>query len=668
MVAEKNTLYAKRIHGRGKALAMTPKKPRKTRHPSSKRNQTSDLRYPSLWQNPTADNALRILEQAVAVVGHGLAIADATQADYPLVYVNETFCALTGYTPEEVLGRNCRFLQGEATNPKHIAAVRKALKAGQSCTVILENYRKDGSLFWNELSLTPLRDETGKVTHFVGLQHDVTARLQAEQALLSAKADLERTTLELATTTLELERANAKYYYDALHDTLTGLANRALLTDRLEHVLERDKRQPGHFAVLFLDLDGFKPVNDSLGHDVGDELLITVAERLKTCVRPTDTVARLGGDEFALLLEDLSNPEEAMLIAERVQNCLAERFIINAHTIYVSASLGIATNRQNVEASKTKALVYKNASEMLRDADTAMYQAKKSGKNQSVLFVPEMRSPTGTLESDLRKALNKGELSLYYQPILSTSTLDLVAFEVMLRWHHPTRGEVLPHVFIPLAEESGLIVTLDRYALRESCKQVKAWQVQLGKPLALNVNVSGFQLFRQDLVPYLKTLLAETGFEAKYLRLELTESVMINLGQAVQKRLQELNELGIELYIDHVGKNYSALANLQELPSKTLKLDPSFTERMDKGLEGEELVRTIVVTAHNLGLGVVAEGIESERQLELVKTLNCEFVQGDFFSPPLTPRDVKRFIFEAEGIKRAGRETLLPNAQVKGNS
>lgn len=678
MVKRKNALYAKQIHLAGKGLAMAAKKPRHTPntseptsfiHPratqgmpgsdtlnSGLASQGFQLHYPSLWKHPNIQpgleiHSLEILEKAMAVVNHGLTITDARQNDYPIIYANETFCALTGYNSEEVLGRNCRFLQGPATNLQNLAVVREALATGQSCKVVLENYRKDGSLFWNELSLTPLRDETGTLTHFVGVQQDVTSRVQAEQALLIAKADLERTTLELAATSLELEQANAKYYYDALHDSLTGLANRTLLADRLEHVLERDKRQPGYFALLFLDLDGFKSVNDSLGHAMGDKLLASAAERLTTCVRPTDTVARLGGDEFAILLEGLSNLEEASLIAERVQSCLAERFILDAHTIYVSASLGIAASGRKAET----AIQYTQASDVLRDADTAMYQAKRSGKNQIVIFTSEMRAHTGTLEGDLRKALNKGELSVHYQPILSTGTLEVLGFEALLRWYHLQRGELLPEVFIPLAEETGLIVAIDRYVLRESCKQVKAWQVQLDKPFTLNVNLSGFQLFRQDLVPYLKTVFAETGFEAKYLRLELTETVMMNLGQAVQKRLEELCELGIELYIDEFGKGHSSLASLHELPSKMLKIDRSLTQRVDKGFEGEELVRTLVVMAHNLGLGVVAEGIESEAQLELIQTLNCEFVQGDFFSPPLAPRDVERFIFEAKGLFEAKR-------------
>ncbi len=632
--------------------------------------QTASSAYASLWHGVSFDRAIQ--EQALALVNHAFTLADATQPSFPLIYVNKAFCALTGHTPEELLGQSCNILQGPETARQSVEAVKRALGTGQPCVITLENYRKDGSLFWNELNLTPLRNEQGQVTHYVGIQRDVTALVEAQQCFQETKDDLKRATLEIERVTLELERANAKYYHDALHDALTGLANRSLLYNRLEHLLERDKRQPGNFALLYLDLDGFKHVNDSLGHMVGDKLLIAVAERLKTCVRPADTVARLGGDEFVILLEGLepdssnrnsSNPnnlnpdsldpsslnpsEEATLVAERVQKTLEGSFVIHAHTLHVSSSIGIALHTAG----------YNHSADVLRDADAAMYNAKQSGKNQVVIFEPTMRSGAGTLEVDLRGALNNGELSVYYQPIFSTQTRTLIGFEALVRWHHKTRGELLPDAFIPLAEETGLIVAIDRFVLREGCKQVKVWQ-ELGQPFTLNVNLSGYQLFRQDLVPYLKNVLEETGFDATCLRLELTETVMMNLGQAVQKRLQDLCDLGVQLYIDDFGKGYSSLGYLQDLPSKTLKIDRSFTERIDKGFEGAELVRTIVIMARNLGLSVVVEGIESQNQLELVSTLGCEFVQGNFFSPPLAARDIERFVFEAETINLTTKSAL----------
>jgi diguanylate cyclase (GGDEF)-like protein/PAS domain S-box-containing protein len=341
------------------------------------KNQAKKLLYPFLWHTELSFEATTSIQAiALATVSHSISIADASVTGFPLIYVNEAFCAMTGYTPQEVLGKNCKFLQGPASEASGIEILREALRKGEGCSVVLKNYRKDGSAFWNEVTLTPVYNADGKVTHVVGVQHDVTRRIEAEENLLQTKKDLERTTLEMAHITLELERANAKNYYDARHDALTRLANRLLLHDQLNHVLERNKRHAEKsFALLYLDLDDFKHVNDTLGHDAGDALLRSVAQHLKTCVRPSDTVARLGGDEFALLLEDLENPDESLRVAERVQKLLADLPAIPG-VVTVSVSIGIAVYTPR----------YKMIDEILRDADTAMYTAKNTGKNQIVIF------------------------------------------------------------------------------------------------------------------------------------------------------------------------------------------------------------------------------------------------------------------------------------------
>jgi diguanylate cyclase (GGDEF)-like protein/PAS domain S-box-containing protein len=344
---------------------------------SSGENRPANLLYPFLWQTDLdAEATFGIQETALAVVSHGVTIADASVTGFPLIYVNEAFCAMTGYTPLEALGKNCKFLQGPSTEAKSIETLREALRKGEGCTVVLKNFRKDGSPFWNEVTLTPVYNADGKITQVIGVQHDVTRRTEAEENFLQAQKKLERTTLEMAQITLELERANTKNYYDAQHDALTGLANRLLFHDQLNHVFERNKRRPEKpFALLYLDLDDFKGVNDTLGHDAGDALLRNVAQNLKTCVRPSDTVARLGGDEFALLLEDLESPNESLSVAGRVQKLLAE-LLGSTDAVTVSVSIGITVYTPH----------YKTATEMLRDADTAMYAAKHSGKNQLVMF------------------------------------------------------------------------------------------------------------------------------------------------------------------------------------------------------------------------------------------------------------------------------------------
>jgi diguanylate cyclase (GGDEF)-like protein/PAS domain S-box-containing protein len=359
---------------------MSERKSASSRHRMAKssQNQRGQLLYPLLWHTePSPESALEIQEHALAVVSHGVSIADATAQGFPLIYVNETFCAMTGYTPAEVLGKSCKFLQGPDTEADAVEVLRDALHTGTGCTVVLKNYRKDAFPFWNELSLTPVYDANGKVTHVVGVQHDVSRRVESELNLLQTKEDLERTTFEMAQVALELERANERHYYDAQHDPLTGLANRSLFNEHLTHVLERRKRQPElRFAVLYLDLDDFKQVNDTYGHEVGDALLVSVAQRLRACVRPSDTAARLGGDEFALLLEDLADLKEANAVAERVQSSLLESVVVGTHSLITSVSIGIAT----YPSATPEAPVELSASQVLRDADSAMYTIKKSRK------------------------------------------------------------------------------------------------------------------------------------------------------------------------------------------------------------------------------------------------------------------------------------------------
>jgi diguanylate cyclase (GGDEF)-like protein/PAS domain S-box-containing protein len=336
-------------------------------------NQKARLQYPFLWQTELSSEAiLGVQESVLAAVSHSVTIADASVAGFPLIYVNEAFCAMTGYTPEEVLGKNCKFLQGVDTEESSVELLREALHKGERSSVVLKNYRKDGSPFWNEVTLTPVEDADGKVTHIVGVQNDVTRRVAAEENLAQTQKDLERTTLEMAQVTLELERSNAQHYHDARHDPLTGLANRHAFDEHLKHVLERSKRlKDKHFAVIYLDLDDFKTVNDSYGHNTGDTLLVAVAQRLKTCVRPSDTAARLGGDEFALLLEDLDDPAEASQVAERIKMALVEPFIVGEQSLTVAASIGVATQQST----------HQDSSQVMRDADTAMYLMKAKRKS-----------------------------------------------------------------------------------------------------------------------------------------------------------------------------------------------------------------------------------------------------------------------------------------------
>ena len=604
------------------------------------------LGFAELWHRDlsSTESALRIQERALASVSSGITIADVSRPDCPLIYCNEAFTTITGYTAAEVLGTNCRFLQGPDTDREAVETIRAAVRAERACKVVFKNYRKDRTPFWNELTLTPVHDGAGKLTHFIGVQHDVSVRKAAAEALKRTKAELELANHVLETRVRErtkaLEKANAQLRHDAFHDTLTGLANRALFHDRLFQALEREKRNPRNgFAVLYLDFDRFKVINDSLGHAAGDKLLVAVGERLRGCVRPADTVARLGGDEFTLLLEDTLTPDEAVRVAERIQGAFLEAIDLDGCGAHISVSIGIVSGKVG----------YSEVEEVMRDADIAMYRAKALGKARHVLFDTAMRERALNvlaLENDLRRAVERGELKVHYQPIVAAADSRPTGFEALVRWEHTRHGNVSPAEFIPVAEETGLVIALDRFVLREACEQVAAWQRQFPNDptLSLSVNFSSQQFLCSDLVAYVKDVLFETGFEAANLHLELTETVMVDTSPAVQQTLSDLKALGLQLHIDDFGTGYSSLSYLQHLPSQTLKIDRSFVLRMQDSPKGEELVHTIVKMAHNLGMTVVAEGVETETQRERLSSLGCEYLQGYLFSRPLPADAVAPFM------------------------
>ena len=604
------------------------------------------------------DDIMHVQERALAAASSGITIADASRSERPLIYCNDAFTTITGYTPNEVLGRSCRFLQGPDTDPSAVQKVRDALHSGEGCKVTLKNYRKDGVPFWNELVISPVYSNEGELTHFIGVQQDITARVEAEEALARANEALERANRSLeqrvAERTAELMQANEQLLHDAFHDSLTGLANRALFNDRLAHALEREKRHPeNHFAVLFLDFDRFKVINDSLGHTVGDALLKAIAESLSTWTRPADTVARLGGDEFTILLEDIESINEAVKIAERIQLELLTPRQLGEHEVYTSASIGIVSSQ----------IGYNSADEVLRDADLAMYRAKSLGKARYALFDTEMRERAlmlMTLEADLRFAVERRELQINYQPILSAQSDTLIGFEALVRWHHPKYGFISPAEFVPVAEESDLIIAIDRWVMREACAQLSTWQTRYASQPAftLSVNLSSQQFTRTDLVPYVMSVLEETGLRAEHLKLEITEGIMMSRSPAAQASLSGLRELGVKLHIDDFGTGYSSLSYLQDLPTDTLKIDRSFIDKMD-GAAGAELVSTILSMAHTLGMHVVAEGVETPAQLEQLKGLQCDFVQGYLFSKPLDKDAAEGFLARGCGLASAKDSDLI---------
>jgi diguanylate cyclase (GGDEF)-like protein/PAS domain S-box-containing protein len=450
------------------------------------------------------------------------------------------------------------------------------------------------------------------------------------------------------------KQVEERLFHDAFHDTLTGLPNRALFMDRLRLAVGRAARAKQYlFAVLFLDLDRFKNVNDSLGHTVGDQLLVAIARRLERCLRHIDTVARFGGDEFAVLIDGVEDANDAVRVAERLQREVTTPINVGGLEVFTSASIGIALSSTGYELPE----------DVLRDADTAMYRAKAAGKARHEIFDTAMHDRAVALlqlETDLRRAVERGEFVVYYQPIVSLADDSVRGFEALVRWRHPERGLVTPAEFISVAEETGLIIPLGLWVLREACGQMTKWQAELGSTgaLSLSVNISGNQFMQPDLVEQVKRILDETGFDPRRLQLEITESSVIENTETVTAMLVQLRSLGIRLSMDDFGTGYSSLSYLHRFPIHTLKIDRSFVSGCGAG-EENEIVRTIIMLARNMGMEVVAEGVETPEQLASLRDLNCEYGQGFFFSHPLDAETTTGLL--ATGALNKGMRQIASN-------
>ena len=521
-----------------------------------------------------------------------------------LLYLNPAAQKVYGYSVTDFFNHPNLWL--EVVHPEDRQRVERfrqtLLKQGDS-EAEYRILRPNGEVRWLSVRRQVIYDKTGTATRIDGIIDDITHRKQVEAQLI----------------------------HDALHDALTGLPNRTLFMERVEFALTRAKQHQDYlFAVLFIDLDRFKLVNDSLGHKVGDQLLVAIAHLLQQCLRPTDTIARLGGDEFTILLDGINDITDATRIAERLQAKLKSSFQLESYTVFTSASIGIVPSSPG----------YEHAADLLRDADIAMYRAKEQGKARYAIFDQVMYEQTLELlqlESELRLALERQEFCLHYQPIVSLVTGRLTGFEALVRWRHPRYGFISPAKFIPVAEDTGLIVLIGEWVLRQACQQLHAWQTQYPTlaPLTMSVNLAAKQIKEANLLDRIARILTETGLDGKSLKLELTESMLMEDVQETVNTLLQIKAMNIQLSIDDFGTGYSSLSYLHSFPINTLKIDRSFVSQMNSDREKFEIVRTITALAHTLGIDVIAEGVETSEQFAQLQALGCEFGQGYFFSKPL---------------------------------
>ncbi|MCC5668073.1 amino acid permease [Nostoc sp. CHAB 5784] len=469
----------------------------------------------------------------------------------------------------------------------------------------------------------------------------VQYRHQLEQMVLERTIELIRVNQQLEQDIIKRQQAQEQLLHNSLHDGLTGLPNQRLFLERVQGAIERTKEQNKYlFAVLFLDLDRFKVVNDSLGHLLGNQLLIEISHRLKSVLRVGDIVARFGGDEFTILIEEIEDISTAIQVAERIKKVLALPFQLNEHRVFTNASIGIALSKAD----------YEQAGQILRDADVAMYCAKSLGKARYEVFDRKMHEGASLLlelETALRNALLKQEeFRLDYQPIISLTTGKLIGFEALIRWHHPERGLISPQDFIPLAEETGMIVSIGQWVLYEACHQMHKWHKQFPSslPLTISVNFSGKQITQPDVFKQVKHILQETGLKPCSLKLEITETFLMDNFELAITVLSQLAALNVEMHMDDFGTGYSSLNYLHRLPIKTLKIDRSFVNNIGSRGENLEIVRAIVTLAHNLNMSVTAEGIETVEQLAQLKALQCDYGQGYFFLPAMEGAEVETLL------------------------
>ncbi len=523
-----------------------------------------------------------------------------TDADGIIEYVNPSFEASTGFAREEAVGKKPSILYSSKMNDDFFQDLWQTLQRGEIITDVFINKRKDGSIFYEEKTITPVFGKDKTISHYVSTGRDISERMRTQERL----------------------------HYMSQHDALTKLPNRTLFVDRLRQSMSRARWHNRLVAVAYLDIDHFKTVNDKHGSEIGDQLLIQLTQRLSGSIRAGDTVARFGGDEFAVLLDDIASEKDISQLAKKLLDTLATPFEITEHRILITASFGISIFPNDADDTES----------LLRNADVAMYRAKDMGKNNYQFFSNEMSARAFerlTLENSLRHALQRREFFLLYQPQVDTRTGSIVCVEALLRWQHPDLGVILPAKFITLLEETGLIIQVSDWVLKQACQQLSEWHAAGYKNLVMSVNLSGRHFNSPEAINSLKHIIIESGIKPRLIELELTESMLMRTASKTVSALNTMQHLGVQIAVDDFGTGYSSLNYLRRFPISTLKIDRSFIRDVVEDADDAAITSAIIVMAQNLGLKVVAEGVETRAQKHFLQARHCHYIQGNVFSEPV---------------------------------
>lgn len=532
-----------------------------------------------------------------------------TDTEGKIEYVNPSFEKITGYTYNEAVNNSPGLVASGLHKSEFYKHMWETITAGESYSNIFINRRKDGSLYYEEKTITPIKDQSGTITHYVATGKDISERIQIQERL----------------------------QHMAHHDALTDLPNRNLFLDRLQQSLNRARWHDRLVAVMFMDLDRFKIINDTLGHNVGDQLLLQLSQRLAKTVRDGDTIARFGGDEFAILLDDINSESHISSLAEKLLDTLATPFKVNKQELFVTASIGVSIFPNDGEDSDT----------LLRNADVAMYRAKDLGKNNYQFYSDDLSARIFerlALENNLRHALERDEFILYYQPQIDARTNKVSGVEALLRWQHPELGLVTPNNIIPLLEETGLIEKVGHWVLETACRQSRALHDAGWSYLHMSVNISSRQFNNTDFISSLHDIINQTKINPEFLELELTESMLMRNASSTINALHSLSGRGVRFAIDDFGTGYSSLTYLRRFPIDTIKIDRSFIHDVTDNPDDAAITSAIIVMAQSLSLNVIAEGVENQKQLDFLTSRNCHYLQGNFFSRPLPAEELSQFI------------------------